>query len=253
MAQTTDVGPVVRFPERVDRKTRLGPFPSARDALRFLCYAATGALVSPWVSPFLWLPIVGGGFVVSVWQPEGRPVDERAWTYLRWRARALVRRDRVSSRRASIPRQATLRLTTGEHVAMIRSGGCPMAYLPPEELERRFAQYRELLRTMAGEFSILATTVPIHARPFRPTLETGHEPEDEARRGYLELATLLCRRRRVRRIYLALRASEPGPETLAQLEREVGSLMAHLRGLGLRPVRLTGAPLADAAHGFGWS
>lgn len=253
MAQTTDFGPVVRFPERVDRKTRLGPFPSPRDALRFLCYAATGALVSPWVSPFLWLPIVGGGFVVSVWQPDGRPVDERAWTYLRWQARALGGRGGMSPRRFSATRRATLRLASGERVAMIRSGGCPIAYLPPGELERKFAQYREILRAVAGEFSILATTVPIHARPVRPAPAAGLGPADEASRGYRELVELLCRRRRVRRIYLALRASVPGPEALARLEHEADSLADRLRGLGLRPVRLSGAALADAAHGFGWN
>lgn len=249
-----DVGPVVRLPERVDRRTRLGPFPSARDALRFLCYATGGALLSPWISPFLWLPIVGGGFLVSVWQPDGRAADERAWTYLRWQLRGFARTTgRRVRREAPLTPRTTLRRASGEHLAVIRSAGCPMAYLPPNELERKFAAYCEFLRSLVGPFALLATTVAIHARPVRPVRASSPDgPEGEACRGYDELVELICRRRRIRRVYLALLAAAPGLEGLARLELEAGSLSEHLRGLGLHPVRLSGAALAEAAHGFDW-
>src|SRR5208282_2604654 len=63
--------PVVVLPERVDRRVRLGPFPSAKDAVKFASYAAAGAVLAPFATPFAWVPVLALGFVVSVWHPDG--------------------------------------------------------------------------------------------------------------------------------------------------------------------------------------
>lgn len=253
MAEASDVGPVVRLPERVDRRSRLGPFPSARDAAKFLCYAAAGALVAPWVNPFLWLPLVGLGLGISVWQPEGRPLDERALTYLRWRARSFSGRFGMTHRRDAITRHGVVQVAPSCYVAVVRTSGCPIAYLPPTELAARFEHYRDIVRTVAGDFAILSTTVPIRATPILPPGRDAPGADGDALRGYRELAELLCRRRRVRRVYVAVRSSESGPDAFARLEVQVSSLAERLRGLGLGSVRLRDRALREASHRFGWT
>lgn len=252
MPDPTGSGPVVRLPERVDRRARLGPFPSAGDAAKFLCYAASGALLAPWVSPFLWLPLVGVGFAVSVWRPDGRAADERALRYLLWKLRSIPGRIPVTSRDYPTIRQGFVHLAPGTYAVVVRSAGCPIAYLPPTDLEAKFAQFREVLRTAPGQFAFLSTTIPIRARPWLPRSEEPMRSDRDARQGYAELTELLCRRRRVRRVYVAIRNSETGPDALARLNVEVGSLIERLRGLGLDPVRLANRGLQEAAYRFDW-
>jgi hypothetical protein len=245
-------GPIVRIPQRIDRRARLGPFPSARDALRFLCYAAAGAVVSSFASPYLWLPVVAGGFAVSIWQPDGRPADERALHYLLWRFRSVVPRRSVTGTDAAEPRHGFYPVAPGAYIAVVRSSGTPIAYLPPRDLELKFDQYREVLRGLSGAIAILSTTVPIRGTEVRPTDGTGSKRERDARDGYAELVDRLCRRRRVRRVYLALRNAETGTDSLARLEGEVRTLTELLTGLGVRSTRLEGRELAEAACRMGW-
>jgi hypothetical protein len=242
--------PIVRLPERIDRHSRLGPFPSARDAARFLCYAAAGAILSPWVSPFLWLPIVAGGFIVSVWQPDGRPLDERIWEYLRWRLRSAVPLS-VMTRRIGV-RRGIVRVAPGHFLAVLQAGGIPIAYLPPADLEARFRQFRETLRGGSGAVGIWCTSVPIRPQPLRPTPSTPPDVQAAARGAYSELVELLCQRRRVRRVYIAVRATGPGPDGLARVDLEIRSLRDRLESLGVRSVRLVGRRLVEAAMQLNW-
>ena len=46
--------PDVALPVAIGRRMRLGPFPSARDALRFLAYATAGAVVIPFFGAIAW-------------------------------------------------------------------------------------------------------------------------------------------------------------------------------------------------------
>jgi len=253
MAESTDGDLVVRFPERVDRRSRLGPFPSAHDAAKFLCYAAAAALVAPWVSAFLWIPLVGIGFGISVWQPDGRPADERALVYVLWRFRRISGRSGLIGRGDTVTRHALVQLAPSNYLAVVRARGCPIAYLPPAELEQKFELYRDLLRASAGHLAILCTTVPIRATPLLPAGPDALGADQGARRGYVELASLLCRRRSVRRVYLALRNTEAGPDALSRLEAQASSMIERLARLGLRPVRLTDRALREAARRFDWS
>jgi len=252
MDDSADAVPVVRIPERVDRRARLGPFPSMRDAAKFLCYAAAGALAAPWVSPFLWLPFVGVGLAVSVWQPEGRPIDARVLAYARWRVRSMSPRGRMTGRRDPLTRRGVVPLAPSCYLAVVRASGCPVAYLPPVELARKFERYRELLRTVTGSFALLSTTYPIRSAPVLPVDREAPGTDREARQGYGELVELLCRRRRTRRVYVAVRNAEAGPDALARLEAQASSLAEQLRGLGLRVTRLRDRELDEAVRQFGW-
>jgi hypothetical protein len=253
MPEQFDGAPVVRLPERMDRRLRLGPFPSARDAVKFLSYAAAGAVVAPFVSPFVWLPLVGAGFAIAVWHPEDQPIDARVLTYVLWKARSFSRGVALTPGSSSVTRHGVVRLSASLHAAVIRTGGCPVAYLPPVELQRRFELYRDLLRSTEGRLAMLATTAPIRAAPLLPSSSSPTRPDHAARQGYAELVRLLCRRRSLRRIYLTLSTDTAGPEALARLEGEVASITERLSGFGLHPVRLTEGGLQEAAFRFEWS
>jgi hypothetical protein len=253
MPERFDSAPVIRMPERMDRRLRLGPFPSARDAVKFLSYAAAGAVVAPFVSPFVWLPLVGAGFGIAVWHPEGQPIDTRALIYVRWKGRSFFRGAALTPRSSSVTRHGVVRLSASTHAAVLRTGGCPVAYLPPAELQRRFELYRDLLRSTEGRLALLATTAPIRAAPLLPFPPSSTSVDLAARKGYGELVRLLCRRRSLRRIYLALTTDATGPDALARLEGEVASVAERLSGFGLHPVRLTEQGLEEAAFRFDWS
>jgi hypothetical protein len=253
MPEQSDGAPVVRLPERMDRRLRLGPFPSAYDAVKFLSYAAAGAVVAPFVSPFVWLPLVGVGFGIAVWHPEGEPIDARALTYVRWKGRSFFRGASLTPRSSSVTRHGVVQLSASTHAAVVRTGGCPVAYLPPAELQRRFELYRDLLRSTGGRLALLATTAPIRAAPLVPDCFRSTAPDQAAREGYRDLVRLLCHRRSLRRIYLALTTDAAGPDALSRLEGEVASIAERLTGFGLRPVRLTDEGLQEAAFRFDWS
>jgi hypothetical protein len=253
MPEPVDDPPVVRMPERMDRRLRLGPFPSGRDAIKFLTYAAAGAVVAPFVSPFLWLPLVGVGFGLAVWHPDGRPIDARLLTFVHWKVRSFARGGGLNPRWSAVTRHGIVRLSSSRHAAVIRTGGCPVAYLPPTELARRFELYRDLLRATEGRLTILASIVPIRVAPLLPPSSSSKGADDAAREGYLELVRLLCRRRSLRRIYFALATDATAPEALAQLEGEVASMVERLTGFGLHPVRLTDRALQEASFRFEWS
>jgi hypothetical protein len=254
MADTEGGPPLIGLPERIDRRMRLGPFPSSRDALKFVTYAATGALLSPFTNPWLWLPVALGGFAVSVWRPEGRAVDERLLQYALWSLRSR-RMGNAVTRSASRPlvRQGLLQLEPHRYVAVVRTGGTPMAYLPPDELARRFDSYRELLRATDESFAFLSTAVPIRSQAVRPSPAPEDARDTPARLGYSELVLLLCRRRLLRRVYFVLASAQADADAIGRLEGRVASLVERLTALGLRPTRLRDRSLAEAARRFGWA
>jgi len=245
--------PLISLPERLDRRMRLGPFPSSRDALKFVTYAAAGALLSPFASPWMWLPVVLAGFAVSVWRPDGRAVDEQLLAFAFWKLRSVGGR---SAMKSPVPhplvRQGLLQLASHRYVAVVRTGGSPMAYLPPDELARRFELYRELIRSTDESFSLLSTAVPIRSQAVRPEAGVGEGPEATALSGYSELVLLLCRRRLLRRAYFVLGTLEGDTDAIGRLEGRVANLIERLNSLGLRPIRLRDRALAEAARRFGW-
>lgn len=254
MASGSNDLPVVELPARVDRRLRLGPFPSAQDALKFLCYAAAGAVLAQFADLGMGLALAGAGFLAAVWRPEGRSWDERVFAFLRWKWRAEAGGIFLSApfgRRSA--RSGRWELAPSDPVAVVRTGGIPIAYLPPTDLARRFEQFRDLLRATDGRIAFFATLGSIRTAPLLPSSSSGRGPEAEGRAGYSELIELLCRRRFRRRVYCVVGLGPAGSDTSSRLETEATSLEERLTALGLRPVRLRDHGLIEAARQIGWT
>jgi hypothetical protein len=150
-------------------------------------------------------------------------------------------------------RQGLLQLGPHRYAAVIRTGGTPMAYLPPDDLVRRFESFRELLRSTDESFAFLATATPIRSQAVRPSPPPASSNEAPAFTGYSELVCLLCRRRLLRRVYVILATPHADADAIGRLEGRVASMVERLASLGLRPIRLRDGSLAEAARRFGWS
>lgn len=253
MAGEPDDVPVVTIPERLDRRLRLGPFPSARDALKFLGYAGAAAVLDPVAGPAVALVLVALGFVVCAYRPDDVALDERAFAVLRHALRLPTDEGAVTAGAVGpLARRGFARAGGARLAVVIRATGTPLAYLPPAELARRFERYRELLRAVTGPIALLVTTVPLSAAPMLPSRALGDGPDREARAGYAELVGLLCRRRQARRVYVALAAEDGGVDAATRLEGISRRVVDRLADFGVVPTRLYGRPLADAARRFGW-
>ncbi|MGB7124421.1 MAG: hypothetical protein WBE40_06170 [Thermoplasmata archaeon] len=254
MGEPPDGPPVVSLPERFDRRLRLGPFPSARDALKFLLYAATGALLVPFSTPYLWLAVVAGGFALSVFRPDGQGLDDRAVAFARWKFRTVGRGGTMTRPPFTrVGHGGLVGIGSGRYAAILRAGGTPVAYLPPLELARRFELFRELLRAVDSSLAFSVSSAPMRSGRVAPLPADPGHPDQPAWRGYGELVELLCRRRLVRRVYLVLVTERSGPDGVTDLEVRVSTLTDRLAGLGLAVVRLRGRGLEDAARRWGWS
>lgn len=244
--------PIVSFPGPLDRRMRLGPFPSGRDALKFVAYAAVGAIFAPTPYPMLAVPIVLAGLLVTLWKPGGEGIDERLAVLVKF----AVRRGRRSAGPRPAPVRSGLRSSVvsvgaGSWAAVVRTGGVPVAFLPPLELARRFDLYRELLRSLGSDWRFLATAAPIFTGPLVPGSPSAAAPDRAARLGYQALVQLLCRRRAVRQIYVALTTSGERLSSSSQLEQAAQALEHRLEGLGVRAERLHGRVLMAAVRRLG--
>jgi hypothetical protein len=245
-------GPLlVGIPERLDRRLRLGPFGSGRDALKFLLYAAAGAVLAPLVSVWVGLPIVAAGLVTTTWRPGGEAIDERAAAVAAWSLRRVAGEAPVRRRPSTGPRRRSwISLGPSRVAALLRAGGVPLAYLPAAELRRRFELFRDALRGGGGCLAFLATSAPIFAGALVPAAPSPGGNEGQARSGYRELVELIASRRSVRQVFVAVGAAA-GPEGISRLEGEVAALVERLEALGARPSRLRDRALLDAAQRLG--
>ena len=242
--------PAAEIPERLDRTMRVGPFPSGREALKFIAYAAVGALLAPVVGAVVWLGFVATGLTVTIWRPEGEGIDTRLLAMVRWRLRAPFHEARPVT---AFPRRRglTIALPSGGYAAVVRTGGLAVAYLPATELRRTFDRFRELLHAIDWGAVVLSTRAPIHASALVPAEPAPVGDERAAREGYRELVEVIVRRRFVRHVYLAILSHGAGPDSLARLDARVALLSDHLVALGLRPIRLRDSALNDAAARMG--
>lgn len=243
----------VPLPERIDRRMRFGPFPTVRDALRCVAYAAVGALVIPWAGTWAWLPVVGVSFLVTAWHPDGTAVDERIAANVRWALRTHREVRVVSGPSARAGVGDTVRLVSGIRVAVLRCAGSPVAFLPPEELLRRFREYRDLLRGSEGGIVLAAVGTPIDARPWLPSSLEGDRPDTAARGAYSEMVQLLCTRRRRRRVYVLVWESTVRSMGVSQLSDRIQALRRGLSSLGAEPTLLRDRALTAALRHFGWA
>jgi hypothetical protein len=245
------LGPI-RLPRPLNRRMRLGPFPSARDAMRFAAYAALGAVVVPIGGAIAWLPILALGFVVSVVRPDGKGLDDRARDYLRWRWR---RRHSGAGTldRVTVGPSSYLRLRGPFVAAILEVGGVPIRFLPPGDARELFERYRELLRTVESGVHLDVGSRPIPGSTFRlPKCPNLAPPESAARSGYREMTRLLLQRRRLRRVAVLLFEPGTGPESLRRLSERTDAFATGLEGLGMPVDRLRGRALSTAAGSMGW-
>lgn len=236
-----------------ERRVRFGPFPSVGDGMRFAAYAAIGALVIPWLGVVAWLPILGVAFLLAVWQPGGMALDARLLSRLTWWERALRPWEEGMSVRARSVRGAVARVDPGFCVTVLKCGGRPTAFLPPEELAQRFRRYRELLRSLDSGIAMVGVGLPIDARSWVPAEGPSEGEDQRARTGYREMVEVLCRQRQTRRVYVLQWAPEGEAGGGAKLEERTAALAGHLEALGVSPLRLEGAPLGAALTRFGWN
>jgi len=243
----------VALPERVGRTARLGPFPSGRDALKFASYAAVGAVVAGATDPWVWLPFLGAGFAVAAVRIDGKGLDARVTDYVRWRVRVGRRSGGPGAPLRPGPRGGIGRALSGGYVAVLTTGGVPVAFLPSPDARELFQRFRELLRAHDGGLLFRVDTRPIDGNGLRPSpASLGTEGEGGAREGYRELVALLARHRRHRTVYVAVWVPAVGASAVARLEERVQALTGRLLALGLTPDRLRDARLGEALTAFGW-
>jgi hypothetical protein len=244
----------IPLPRPLERKMRLGPFPTARDAMRFAAYAAAGAIVVPIGGALAWLPILALGFVLSVVRPEGKGLDDRAGDYLRWRWRRRHSGNRGKGPMATTDSEPYLRLPGPVTATILQAGGVPIRFLPPSDARALFERYRELLRTVESGVHLDVGSAPNPGSPFRlPKSSSFGRVESAARSGYQEMAKLLLRRRRLRHVCVLL--FEPGsdPASLRRLNERTEAFQTGLAGLGVPVDRLRGPALSGASETLGWT
>jgi len=244
--------PWVAFPERLDRRLRLGPFASGREAVKFVTATAVAAVVSLAVSPWAGVPVLAVGALLALWRPGGEALDERLSAVARWSVRQAIGTPKMTRR--SGPRgnaAATVDLGDGRWAAAVQTGGTPLAFLPPEELARQFDRARELVRAVDGGLIVHVASVPMHGGALVPKDAPFPPAERAAWDGYVELVRVLAQRRSLRRVVLVLIRDAPAAEGRRSLETSAALLEERLLNLGLRPARLKGRALSDAARRLG--
>ncbi|HTT16961.1 MAG TPA: hypothetical protein VMH49_06375 [Thermoplasmata archaeon] len=249
--EASDGRPWVAYPERLDRRMRLGPFASGRDLLKFLTAVAAGAVVGIAASPIVGAGIAASGTVVALWRPGGDPVDERLGAVARWGLRRLGEESSMTTGLAGPAAARAVALPDGRRVAFLRAGGVPLAYLPPADLARQFDGYRAALRAADGALLLHATAAPLHAGVLSPRGGEAAPAEREAREGYRELVLLLGRRRSLRQVYVGIVGEGGGTERGRRLETATTLLAERLGELGIATTRLEGRSLSEAARRLG--
>ena len=236
----------IALPERLDRPGRLGPFPSAASALKFLLVSAVGALIALRWGPILWPPFLAVGLIVALHRRDGLTLDEQTYSYLRWRWR--LAHPRASGHGGGPgPSGAYLRLANGRWAGGLEAGGLPLAFRPAEDAAHVFDAYRHLLRSISGPCVFQIGRLPLRAELYRPKVEAETPSERPAQQGYIELVRLLARRRHHRRVRCLL-LSDPGPgaTALPRLEREINAFRTMLEALEIPCQPLHGVELARA-------
>jgi hypothetical protein len=248
----TDPDPLaVPLPRPVDRKLHLGPFPSARDALKFAGYAAVGVVAIPLGGPAAVVPFALAGFLLAVHRRDGRSYDDRFAGYLAWQWRRRVRRPGAAGVAGTPAPGRSARVGGGRIAAVVRTGGVPVAYLPTPEAVALFEGMRRWLEGLDGGVYLVADTEPVRPGPFLPTATAGSgSPEARARDGYESVVRLLLRRRRTRRVALVLWESADRAGA-ARLDARSAATEEALRRLGVETERVEGRALAAELRRLG--
>lgn len=240
----TDPDPLaIPLPRPVDRKLHLGPFPSARDALKFAGYASVGVVAIPVAGPAAVVPFALAGFLFAVHRREGRAIDDQIAGYLGWRWRRRLRPRRPFAGTAPADPGRSARVGGGRIAAVVRAGGVPVAFLPTPDAVALFEGTRRWLEGLDGSVYVVADAEAIRPGPFLPrAVAPPGSAEAASRAGYDSVVRLLLRRRRLRRVAVVL--WEAADRTGAtRLDTRVAATEEVLRRMGVETERLTGRAL----------
>lgn len=229
----------------VHRRLRLGPFSSGRDLVMFLFVATVGAVVASLTSAAVWLPFLAIGATVAFVRVEGRSLDDFVLGYCRYHLRSSTGAGR--SARAPSPGPRTGTPGRGS-TTTIRTGGIPIAYLPPQELQHLFEEWRSALNSVDYPLGCRMRGERFSAVPFLPEVRGLHGPERIASESYRELVRALLRHR-FRRVVDLSTWTDPSERPAASVESSarLDGLMAGLERLGV-PIR--NAPPGSAGTAF---
>ncbi|MCI4367564.1 MAG: hypothetical protein L3K08_07420 [Thermoplasmata archaeon] len=243
----------IPLPAPVTRRMRLGPFPSARDALKFLAYAALGAFLAGFLGPIAWVPFLGGGFLLSTYKENGEGFDERFVQYLHWRWRSRAGRSYPGIGGRVKARGGQARIAGDRWVGIVAARGTPVVFLPPDEARRLFERYVDLLRALDPGAVLRAFVEPLSPRRFLPRPPAaGHDAAPKARSGYSEMVRLLCRRRNRRIVHVLLWSGIGADAGPTRLEERLDSVQRGLDAMGIEARRVRGPELVSALRDLGW-
>lgn len=242
---------LVDCPEASGRPSRLGPFPSSRDALKFGAWAAVGAAGATVAGPLLAVVFAVIGFGLAVSRIDGRPLDSRLESYLRWQYR---RRRRRTAREPPLRfgPGGTTTVVDGESLAAVQVDGIPIAFLPADSARALFDSFRGLLRGLTGESAMLVRLHPLGHAPCRLGLTTPvRAAERRAADGYAEMAELLLRRRQRRAVLWVFRRPGTDADAAALAERDAAFVHERLGAMGIGCRSLRAPELGRLLHAHG--
>lgn len=253
MPGDADPSPVlVGLPEPLDRRMRLGPFPSVGQALKFGAYVGVGAVAAALIGPVGWLPFLGVGFFASTYRRGGKSADERVADFLAFQLRQRSAAGAPRDRGARVSGDF-VRVAQGARVAILVARGVPVAFLPPSEARRLFDGFRQLLDGTEASIYLVAGLRPMRDAPFLPPRERvpGASVDAMARAGYVEMMRAVCRRRARRRVTIAVWSPGPAEGEELRLLRSVRRVTEGLERLEIPVERLTETPLRAEADRLG--
>jgi hypothetical protein len=230
---------------------RLGPFPSVRQALKFATFSALAVVAGSLFGPLWSVPLLGGGFVLAAYRAGGEGLDERAAARLGFSLRSRGRPLPHSGEAARGPYGSWV---PGRLIAVVATGGVPVAFLPPNDARSLFDHFRTLLNHLPEGVVIVAGVDPVHLEdlPETPSTPLAGSLEANARHGYAEMRRLLAQKRHHRRVLLALWVDARPAGAARQLDRSAERLSEDLRQMGLVPERVRDRALLRASTAFGW-
>jgi hypothetical protein len=233
----------------VHRRLRLGPFASGRDLVKFLCFATVGAAVAAVTSAVVWLPFLAAGGMIAFLRVEGQSLDEYALGYVRFRRRASGSTGRLAKTDRSGPRSPGPRRKASP---TLRAGGIPIAYLPPADLQRVFAEWRSALSAVDGSVGFRARGELFSPLPFLPASQSPHGAEREALDSYRDMVRGLLRQRYRRVVDVKVGTHGPDGELAAlHLQTRLDGLLVTLERLGISAQRSPVDPVTPMAGAGG--
>ncbi|MCI4323006.1 MAG: hypothetical protein L3K03_03140 [Thermoplasmata archaeon] len=238
----------IPLPPPLLRSPRFGPFPSARDGLKFFLIAALGGGVAAVAGALTWLPFLAGGFVVAVYRPDGWSLDERATAWVRWQY-CSGEHEPVATPPPG-PGSPALKDRAGRWVAALEAEGIPVAFLPPLDRRRLFDGYTGLLRSIDPVAFFQVGSVPRRAAPVLPKPPLPPGPEATAAAGYAEMIRLLLRRRRARRVLVVVGSRSGGHAGLDQLSATLQGVAAGLDAMEIPYRRVSAEEIARRCPGI---